>query len=88
MSWVLSLTCFRNKLVPLPHPRLTKQIVAGLPPDDISTFFYDLPSTSSRRSKLIVPGVAENKLEIYNLLEVFEADPTKRLTSDFVYSGQ
>ncbi|KAK4688056.1 UDP-glucose:glycoprotein glucosyltransferase, partial [Tremellales sp. Uapishka_1] len=66
---------------------LQEGIHANLVPDDTSTYFYDLPSTTERRNKLVLPSIGEHKLRIVNLLEVFSADPTKRLASDFVYAS-
>jgi UDP-glucose:glycoprotein glucosyltransferase len=53
--------------------------------EDTSTFFYDLPSTTPRRSKFVLPGLDQNKLRVFNLANVFKIDPTKKLASDFVY---
>ncbi|WWD15785.1 hypothetical protein CI109_100209 [Kwoniella shandongensis] len=65
---------------------LQEQLMLGDNPDDLSTYFYDLPSTSRRRSKLIVPGAGETKLRSFNLIDLFEDDVTKKLTSEFVYA--
>ncbi|WVQ78198.1 hypothetical protein IAT38_000281 [Cryptococcus sp. DSM 104549] len=65
---------------------LQEQIMLGaVPDDDISTFFYDLPSTSKRRSKLVIPGEGDLKLRTFNLVDLFAVDKTDSLTSDFVY---
>lgn len=59
-------------------------------PNDISTFFYDLPSVPSRRSKLINPNQGDSKLRIFNLLDIFNIDSTTlpgKIASDFVYSA-
>jgi UDP-glucose:glycoprotein glucosyltransferase len=59
----------------------------GYVPEDVSTFFYDLPGVPSRRSKLIVPGTQESKLRVFNVQDVFADDITGRLGSEFVYTG-
>nr|XP_018263998.1 UDP-glucose:glycoprotein glucosyltransferase [Kwoniella dejecticola CBS 10117]OBR86156.1 UDP-glucose:glycoprotein glucosyltransferase [Kwoniella dejecticola CBS 10117] len=64
---------------------LQEQLMTGQQPEDVSNFFYDLPSTSKRRNKLITPGQGEGKLKVFNLIDIFEGDVTKRLTTDFVY---
>ncbi|WWC85342.1 uncharacterized protein L201_000205 [Kwoniella dendrophila CBS 6074] len=66
---------------------LQEQLMTGEPPEDVSNFFYDLPSTSKRRNKLINPGQGEGKLKVFNLIDLFEGDITKRLSTDFVYPG-
>ncbi|KAK6902778.1 hypothetical protein I203_108037 [Kwoniella mangroviensis CBS 8507] len=66
---------------------LQKQLIRGEQPEDVANFFYDLPSTSRRRNKLINPGQGEGKLKVFNLLDIFEGDITKRLMNDFVYPG-
>lgn len=50
---------------------------------DISTFFYDLPSTSRRRNKVIIPN-AENELRAFSVLDVFDGDAMV-LAKQFVY---
>nr|XP_019013386.1 UDP-glucose:glycoprotein glucosyltransferase [Kwoniella pini CBS 10737]OCF52167.1 UDP-glucose:glycoprotein glucosyltransferase [Kwoniella pini CBS 10737] len=64
---------------------LQEQLMIGEQPEDVSNYFYDLPSSSKRRNKLINPGQGEGKLKIFNLIDLFEGDITKRLTTDFVY---
>ncbi|WVQ70245.1 uncharacterized protein L199_008471 [Kwoniella botswanensis] len=66
---------------------LQEQLIRGEQPEDVANFFYDLPSTSRRRNKLINPGQGEGKLKVFNLLDIFEGDITKRLMNDFVYPG-
>jgi UDP-glucose:glycoprotein glucosyltransferase len=63
------------------------QLAMGYVPEDVSTFFYDLPGVPSRRSKLIVPGAQESKLRVFNVQDVFADDVTGRLGSEFVYTG-
>lgn len=53
------------------------------PKDSISTLFYDLPSTSKRRSKIIVP-TPDNELRAHSILDVFEGDATV-LARQFIY---
>ncbi|KAK8869940.1 hypothetical protein IAR55_000508 [Kwoniella newhampshirensis] len=65
---------------------LQEQIMLGDAPEDMSTYFYDLPSSSKRRSKLVIPGTGETKLRSYNLIDLFQDDAAKKLTSDFVYA--
>lgn len=69
------------------HLSANMQLAMGYVPDDVSTFFYDLPGVPSRRSKLIVPGTQESKLRVFNLQDVFGDDITGRLGSEFVYTG-
>lgn len=51
--------------------------------EDISTFFYDLPTTSKRRNKVIVPN-PDNELRAFSVLDVFEGDGMV-LAKQFVY---
>ncbi|ORY32220.1 UDP-glucose:Glyco protein glucosyltransferase-domain-containing protein [Naematelia encephala] len=67
-------------------PFLQEQIAIGNAPEDVSTFFYDLPSASPRRNKLIVPTISDNKLKVFNLLDLFKRDSTHKLESDFIYT--
>ncbi|WVQ98589.1 hypothetical protein IAU59_005718 [Kwoniella sp. CBS 9459] len=64
---------------------LQSQLMLGDQPENLDTYFYDLPSTATRRNKLINPGQGDSKLKIINLVDLFEGDVTKRLTEDFVY---
>ncbi|WRT66985.1 uncharacterized protein IL334_003951 [Kwoniella shivajii] len=64
---------------------LQEQLMLGEQPSDLAHFFYDLPSTSKRRNKLVNPGQGEAKLKTFNLIDIFQGDATKRLTNDFVY---
>jgi UDP-glucose:glycoprotein glucosyltransferase len=69
---------------------IQEQLAVGIQPKDVSRFFYDLPEVPVRRSKLITPG-PENKLKVFNLLDLFEMDSTElsgRLANDFVYSRE
>lgn len=77
--------CVHQHAIPL-----STQLAIGIVPNDISTFFYDLPSVPTRRSKLIVPDSADNKLRIFNILDVFSIDLITlngKIASDFVYSN-
>ncbi|WVR05054.1 hypothetical protein IAU60_002066 [Kwoniella sp. DSM 27419] len=64
---------------------LQSQLMQGDAPESLTDYFYDLPSTTKKRNKLVSPGQGENKLRIYNLLDVFKGDITNRLTTDLVY---
>ncbi|WVW83270.1 hypothetical protein I302_105289 [Kwoniella bestiolae CBS 10118] len=66
---------------------LQEHLMRGEQPEDVANFFYDLPSTSKRRNKLINSGQGEGKLRVFNSLDIFEGDITKRLMNDFVYPG-
>ncbi|WVF72342.1 hypothetical protein IAT40_007156 [Kwoniella sp. CBS 6097] len=64
---------------------LQSQLMLGDQPENLDTYFYDLPSTATRRNKLINPGQGDSKLKVFNLVNLFEGDITKRLTEDFIY---
>jgi UDP-glucose:glycoprotein glucosyltransferase len=52
----------------------------------MSTLFYDLPTTTKRRSRYLIPGVTEDKLRVFNLQKLFEGDASKKLAHDFIYN--
>ncbi|ORX39729.1 UDP-glucose:Glyco protein glucosyltransferase-domain-containing protein, partial [Kockovaella imperatae] len=59
---------------------LQQQLIADVVTDEnISTLFYDLPSTSLRRNLLIVPSATDNKLRIVSLDKVFPAEAYEQL---------
>lgn len=60
-------------------------LIQGETPSDLSTFFYDLPSTAGRRNKLIQPSQGEYKLKVFSLPELFRDEPTGKLASQFLY---
>lgn len=62
------------------------QLGMGAEFEDISTAFYDLPTTTKRRSRYLIPGMVENKLRIFDLSKVFDRDPSKKLQHDFIYN--
>ncbi|THV04765.1 glycosyltransferase family 24 protein [Dendrothele bispora CBS 962.96] len=51
--------------------------------ETISTYFYDLPTSSHRRNKYIIP--AQGDLQIFNLPEIFERTDFRDHASAFVY---
>lgn len=53
---------------------------------DLSTIFYDLPTTLKRKSKYIVPKQGE-KLAVFNLADVFNGTADV-LAENFVYPGK
>jgi UDP-glucose:glycoprotein glucosyltransferase len=53
---------------------------------DISSFFYDLPTTSRRRNMYITPGVGKNRLRVFDIHDTFpEASP---LVKHYVYPSK
>ncbi|WVQ71501.1 hypothetical protein IAR50_001039 [Cryptococcus sp. DSM 104548] len=54
-------------------------------PEDISTLFYDLPTTSKRRSAYIIPSNT-NKLRVFSLVDLFEGEVEEMIGGDFVYA--
>ncbi|KDQ07300.1 glycosyltransferase family 24 protein [Botryobasidium botryosum FD-172 SS1] len=59
-------------------------------PVDMATYFYDMPTTSTRRNKHIYPSGGPNGLQIHNLQELFASSnvivKTKITSKSFVYS--
>ena len=72
------------------RPQLTsEQLVAGAVDENrISTLFYDLPTTSLRRNKLIIPNLIDNKMKVTPLDKVFKAAETKMLKEQMMYPGK
>lgn len=51
--------------------------------ESIGTFFYDLPTTSKRRNKVIIP-TPDNELRAHSVLDAFEGDAMV-LAKQFIY---
>ncbi|ODO11431.1 hypothetical protein I350_00211 [Cryptococcus amylolentus CBS 6273] len=54
-------------------------------PDDISSLFYDLPTTSPRRSAYIIPS-STHSLRLFSLVDLFEGEVEQTIGADFVYA--
>ncbi|OXG53132.1 UDP-glucose:glycoprotein glucosyltransferase [Cryptococcus neoformans] len=64
---------------------IQEQVMLDAIPEDISTMFYDLPATSKRRSSLVIP-VGDNKLKVFNLVDLFKNEGIEgKLSGEFVY---
>lgn len=84
VGWTRAL---QNELISMTQ-MLQQLIVGGAVGEDsdLSTVFYDLPSTLKRKAKYIVPKQGE-KLVVYNLADVFNGTADV-LAENFVYPGE
>lgn len=60
---------------------ITEEIAVGV---DFSTFFYDFPSTQTRRNKYVFP---QGDLRIFSLPTLLEKAEANELGDAFVYPG-
>ncbi|WVN85210.1 uncharacterized protein L203_100355 [Cryptococcus depauperatus CBS 7841] len=84
MSLTGNWPAFVSQEMQLQLSHIQEQILAGTIPENVSTLFYDLPTTAKRRSAFVVPN-KENKLEAFNLLEIFAGDVESKLGTAFIY---
>ncbi|KAL1411228.1 killer toxin resistant protein [Vanrija albida] len=68
---------------------LQEAIASGYPidPDTIGNYFYDLPTTATRRNKFITPSPGVNQLLSFNLLDVFKGQALT-LLHEFIYPSK
>ena len=52
----------------------------------MSRAFYDLPTTTTRRSKYLLPGLTENKLKVFNIPKLMSSTYAQVASKDFVYT--
>lgn len=52
----------------------------------MSRAFYDLPTTTTRRSKYLLPGLTENKLKVFNIPKLMSSTSAQVASKDFIYT--
>ena len=52
----------------------------------MSRAFYDLPTTTTRRSKYLLPGLTENKLKVFSIPKLMSSTYAQVASKDFVYT--
>lgn len=52
----------------------------------MSRAFYDLPTTTARRSKYLLPGLTENKLKVFSIPKLMSSMPAQIASKDFIYT--
>jgi UDP-glucose:glycoprotein glucosyltransferase len=83
---------YRLGVIPIPPSLIAAlQVYSGKLTDDsvesMSNYFYDLPSSTKRRNRHIIPGSAPGSLRIFNLPEIFSQTDFKTSASSFIYTG-
>jgi hypothetical protein len=52
----------------------------------MSRAFYDLPTTTKRRSKYLLPGLTENKLKVFSIPKLMTGTHARVAGKDFIYT--
>ncbi len=56
--------------------------------DDVSNYFYDLPTTAKRRNMYIHPSPGAGSLRIFSLPDLIERNGLKSSPGSFLYPGK